>query len=55
LESIIDTHGKTVPIVQANIVPAQWSGEVLSALCLMVAGFLVVFVLDRMAGGDRSA
>ena len=55
LESIIGSHGKTVPIVQVNIVPAQWSGEVLSALCLMVAGFLVVFVLDRMAGGERSA
>ena len=55
LESIIDSHGKTVPIVQINIVPAQWSGEVLSALCLMVAGFLVVFVLDRIAGRNRSA
>jgi len=53
LESIIDSHGKTIPIVQANIVPAQWNGEVLSALCLMVAGFLVVFVLDWMAGGNR--
>lgn len=55
LESWVDSHGKTVPIVQANIVPAQWNGEVLSALCLMVAGFLVVFVLDRLAGRDRSA
>lgn len=54
LESIIDSHGKTVPIIQANIVPAQWNGEVLYALCLMVAGFLVVFVLDRMAGKDIS-
>ena len=55
LESLIDSHGKTVPIVQANIIPAQWNGEVLFALCLMVAGFLVVFVLDRMAGGNESA
>ena len=55
LESLTDSHGKTVPIIQANIVPAQWNGEVLFALCLMVAGFLVVFVLDRMAGGERSA
>ncbi|MBU0734042.1 MAG: DUF368 domain-containing protein [Proteobacteria bacterium] len=55
LESWVDSHGKTVPIIQANIVPAQWNGEVLSALCLMVAGFLVVFVLDRLAGRDRSA
>ncbi|MFH1480692.1 MAG: DUF368 domain-containing protein [Pseudomonadota bacterium] len=55
LESWVDSHGKTVPIVQANIVPAQWNGEVLSALCLMVAGFLVVFVLDRLAGRNRSA
>lgn len=54
LESIIDSHGKTVPVVQANIVPAQWSGEVLSAICLMVAGFLVVFVLDRIAGKSKT-
>jgi len=55
LENLTDIHGKTVPIVQANIVPAQWNGEVLFALCLMVAGFLVVFVLDRMAGKNISA
>ena len=54
LESLTDIHGKTVPIVQTNIVPAQWSGEVLFALCLMVAGFLVVFVLDRMAGRSKT-
>jgi putative membrane protein len=55
LESMIDRHGKTVPIVQANIIPAQWSGEVLYAICLMAAGFLVVFILDRMAGGESKS
>jgi putative membrane protein len=50
LETMVDSHGKVVPLVQSNILPAQWNGEVLSAICLMVTGFLIVFVMDRLAG-----
>jgi putative membrane protein len=48
VESIMDSHGNSVPIVEANMLPPQLNGEVFAALGLMVAGFLVVFVLDRM-------
>jgi len=49
LETLTLGQGKTVPVVQGNILPHEWNGEVLFALCLMGLGFLVVLVLDRMA------
>jgi putative membrane protein len=50
LESIMDSHGNIVPIVQDNILPGQLNGEVFAAFALMAAGFLVVLILDRLAG-----
>jgi putative membrane protein len=49
LESVADLHGQT--LVQSNILPGQWNGEVLAALSLMVAGLLAVLFLDRF--GNR--
>jgi len=49
LETLTLGQGKTVPVVQGNILPHEWNGEVLFALCLMGLGFLVVLVMDRMA------
>jgi putative membrane protein len=48
LDSLVDTHGKAIPIVQSNILPTQCDGEVLSAFSLMVAGVLVVLLMERM-------
>jgi len=48
LESIMDSHGNRVSIIEANILPAQLNGEVFAAFGLMAAGFMVVFILDRM-------
>jgi putative membrane protein len=48
LESIMDSHGNMVPIVQTNILPTQLNGEVSAAFGLMAAGFLLVLILDRM-------
>jgi len=49
LESMVGSGGKVVPLIQKNILPAQWSGEVTFAIGLAVVGFLLVLVLDRMA------
>jgi putative membrane protein len=54
LESIVGSGGKVVPIVQENILPTQWTGEVTFAIALAVVGFLVVLVLDRMAGPAKA-
>ena len=53
LESIVGSGGKVVPIVQENILPNQWNGEVTFAVGLAVVGFLIVLVLDRMAGPGK--
>jgi putative membrane protein len=39
---------KVIPIVQSNVLPEGFGGEVVSALCLMVMGLLAVLLLDRM-------
>ena len=44
LESLVD--GKTVPILPPNILPTQWSMEVLASFSLMVLGLLTVLFLD---------
>ena len=49
LESITGSGEKVISLVQNNVFPAQWTGEVTAALCLGVLGFVVVLILDRMA------
>ena len=44
---------KVVPIVQSNFLPNHWSGEVASALGLMVLGLVAVFFLDRLGRNGR--
>jgi putative membrane protein len=39
---------KVIPIVQSNVLPEGFGGEVVSALCLVVMGLLAVLLLDRM-------
>jgi len=51
VESVANTDGKIIPVVQANILPERWSGEVTAALFLMLAGLAVVILLDRFGGG----
>jgi len=53
VESFVDRHGEIVPLVQINTLPAQWNGEVLAAISLMLLGLAVVLILDRMAGGEK--
>jgi len=52
LESVTDSHGNTLPLVEANIWPAHFNGEVAAALGLMLGGFLVVLILDHLASPD---
>lgn len=48
LDTLVDSHGKVIPLVQSNILPSQWNGEVIIAVSLIIAGFLVVLFLERM-------
>lgn len=49
LQTITDSHGNVLPVLQANILPPHWNKEVTVAIGLMVLGFLVVFCLDLWA------
>jgi putative membrane protein len=48
VQSMTDSHGKIVPIIQANVLPSQWTAEVATAFSIAVVGFLVVLFLDRL-------
>lgn len=54
LESIIDRHGETVPLVQSNIFPqtfeqlTQQPAYLLPSICLMLLGVALVLVLEKM-------
>jgi putative membrane protein len=53
LDSVVDVHGQAVPVLQSNILPGQWNGEVLVALSLMLVGFLAVLFLARLGNRNR--
>ena len=48
LESLVDIHGRVVPVVQVNTLPARLDSEVIAALALIAAGLLTVIFLDRL-------
>ena len=50
VESLVDMNGKVIPLVQANMLPEKWTGEVTAAFLLMLAGLVIVIVLDRLGG-----
>ena len=46
---ITGTKEQPEVLSQANVLPAQWNVDVTMALCLMVFGFLVVFLMNHWA------
>jgi len=55
LESITDRNGEMIPAVQHNTFPGfmtvgSLNSEVLIAIALAVAGFVIVILLERLAG-----
>jgi putative membrane protein len=55
VEEFLDSHGISQPLVQNNVLPgrfAEWSGtdpQVLWAILLALAGFLLIFVLEGIS------
>jgi putative membrane protein len=49
LETMTDSHGNILIISQSNTLPATWNQEVTLAVCLMIIGFFVVFILNLRA------
>jgi len=60
LETYTDRHGAVKPLVQQNVLPGSFESLtgresfLLYALLLAVAGFLLVFLVDRYTGEDQA-
>lgn len=53
VEFMRDRHGELQPMIEKNVLPESWNGEVGMALALAAIGFVVVLVLDRLANSDK--
>lgn len=50
-EFITTSHGKIIPIVEINIFPSQFNGDVMSAVAIMLAGFILALGLNSSSDG----
>ena len=48
LETMVNRHGKVVPLVQVNALPQVWSGEVIGAIGLALLGLVLVLIIERL-------
>ncbi len=52
LEWTTDRHGVEVPLIEQNIMPAVFNGEVVYALVLAIVGAVLVLVISRLGGTE---
>jgi len=50
-EVMTTNHGKIIPIVEVNILPTQFNGDVILGLVIMVAGFILAMMLNSSTDG----
>ena len=50
ISTTLDRHGETIPLEQINIAPPNFGPEFFAAVGLAILGFVLVVVLDKMAG-----
>jgi len=53
LETTLDRHGNTLPLIQINVLPSHWNSEAGIALSLAVMGFIVVLALEFWAARPK--
>jgi len=52
VEGVMGDRGEVASLYQANVFPTTWDMEILIALCLMVLGFLIVFIMNRYSSKE---
>lgn len=52
LSTTLDRHGEVVPLAQANVLPEAFSPLTAATVALILLGFVAVWLVDRLAGGD---
>jgi putative membrane protein len=55
LETMLDRHGKEIPIAQRNILPTALNGEVIGAILLALFGFALIWGLSTWAARKEQA
>ncbi|MCZ6631767.1 MAG: DUF368 domain-containing protein [bacterium] len=55
LTTMLNRHGKEIPVLQVNIFPKSMTGEVALAVALGGLGFVLVLALDRLAASKPEA
>jgi len=48
VESMVDVHGRVIPLLQTNVLPGEWSWAIMNAVLLMAVGLFTVLLLDRI-------
>jgi len=51
IETFVDRHGEVKPLLQKNVLPAIYEGDphLIQAIVLAIIGFILIFVIERMA------
>jgi putative membrane protein len=55
IETILDRHGKEIPIAQRNVLPTVLSSEVVWAIVLAILGFALIWRLHTWAARREAA
>ena len=53
LETMVDRHGETVPLIEKNVLP-ELGSEIWYGLLLAAVGFMVVLLVERLAGASET-
>ncbi|MEZ6255483.1 MAG: DUF368 domain-containing protein [Patescibacteria group bacterium] len=48
LQTVLDSHGKEVPIVQINTLPTVFNAEVLVSLMLFMAAIIIILYIEKL-------
>lgn len=56
IKTFTDRHGEIKPLIQENVLPATYEGDphLFSAVALAIIGFILIFVIERMAISKES-
>jgi putative membrane protein len=51
IETFVDRHGETKPLIQKNVLPGIYEGDphLISAIALAIVGFILIFIIERLA------
>jgi putative membrane protein len=57
IETFTDRHGEIKPLIQENVLPLAYEGDphLISAIALAIVGFVLIFLIERVAVGKAKS